>query len=60
MLYINQCTNPTQPWYKMWVVSLNGNYLHTDGVWRPLNELERKDENGKWTAYWPDGQISMG
>ena len=60
-LYVHQCTNPIHPQYKMWVVCMpDKGYLHKDGVWRPLSELHRQDENGDWTAYYKEDEISVG
>lgn len=61
LLYVHECTNPIQPWYGMWVVSMpSKGYLHKDGVWRPLCDLDRRDENGNWTAYYTKDEIHIG
>ncbi len=59
-LFVHQVTNSTHAEYGMWVISMNGQYLHKDGVWRPLCDLQRKDENGNLTAYFKTDEISIG
>lgn len=57
-LYIHQVTNSQSPLYGLWVVSFLGMYLHKDGVWRPLCDLDRLNNNGQYTGYWKDDEIS--
>lgn len=57
-LYIHQTTNPNHPHYGLWVVNMPAKgYLHKDGVFRPLCDLERKDESGNYTGLYTTEEI---
>lgn len=58
LLYIHQTTNRNHPHYGLWVVNMpDKGYLHKDGVFRPLADLERKDENGNYTGLYASDEI---